>query len=456
MGIRDDGIPLSFIRLLQKLRPELKLEPVQTQQAFAYLVWVSAAKSRQHKERKGYMSIAYQELEKHFGRGKFNALNERLSFFSTTNWSHMDSLTRGYKLIPDLEAAVSKWLAGWRRRMREVNRVLVGLDGKKLYQIPRAVASKDTNGITAKTWNRAAVKKMVPVDVLRLASYSKKLQHMVDDPQADLFIGGDYSDYQYRLDIVGRMMDMARHHEGKWWITQRYIESGSGRLYGKHINLQTVPRSIKEVALHGLWEYDFANCHYAILYQLADQYDLDLPAVCHYLHNKQQVRQQLMTDLGLLGNEVKTCLIALIYGARFSHRHEDAIPEAIGKEAALRLYQHPLFIALKDDVARAARGIIEKWPRSRNRLENAYGKWISEKEAQAQILAHLLQGIEAKMLEAVRRVYPDEILLLQHDGFASSEQLDSTRMMKVIYEDTGYAMQIEESQIYLSPDLGID
>jgi hypothetical protein len=445
------------MRLLRKHRPALKLEPVEIQQALAYLVWVSPARSRQHKEREGYMSISYQELDQRFGRGRFSSLNEHLGIFSVTaNWSHAQALTRGYKLAQDLEEAVSTWLSGWRRRMRKVNRILVGLDGRKLHQIPQAVAAKDSKGITAKTWGRAAVKRFVPVDVPRLSRYCGKLKRMVDDPQADLFIGGDAADYQYRPDVVGRMMGMAHYRDGQWSIIQRYIESDSGRLYGKNINLQTVPKSVKEVALHGLWEYDFANCHYAILYQLAVQYGLDLPAVFHYLQNKQQVRRQLMADLGLSEGEVKTCVIALIYGARFLHRHEDAIPAAIGQDAALRLYRHPLFIAIKAEVGKAARGIIEKWPRSRKRLKNAYGKWISEKKDWAQILAHLLQGIEARMLETVRKLYPDEILLLQHDGFASAVQLDTAKMMKAIHEGTGYLMQIEEQQIHLSPDLGID
>lgn len=457
MSTRDDGVPSGFLRLLRKHRPALKQEPVEIQQALAYLAWVSPARSRQHKEREGYMSISYQELDQRFGRNRFSSLNERLGIFSvTTNWSHAQALTRGYKLTQDLEEAVSVWLADWRRRMRKVNQILVGLDGRKLHQIPQAVAAKDTKGITAKTWKRAAVKRLVPVDVPRLWSYCRKLKHMIDDPQADLFIGGDAEDYQYRLDVVGRMMGMAYYRGDQWAIIQRYIESDSGRLYGKNINLQTVPRSVKEVALHGLWEYDFANCHYAILHQLAGQYGLALPAVCHYLQNKRQVRRQLMLDLGLSENEVKTCVIALIYGARFSHRHEDAIPAAIGQDAALRLYQHPLFFALKVEVGKTARGIIEKWPRSRKRLKNAYGKWISEKKDWAQILAHLLQGIEAKMLEAVRKLYPNEILLLQHDGFASAVQLDTGKMMKAIHEETGYVMQVEEKQIRLSPDLGID
>lgn len=457
MGIRDDWVSEGFRRLLRKLRPALKNEPLEIQQAIAYLVWVSPTKSRAHKELEGHMSIAYQELDRHFGRGGFKELNARLGIFDVTpNWWSEQGLTRGYKLKPVIEAAVSNYLSNWRRRMRKVGKALVGMDGKQLHSIPQAVASKDMKGITAKAWDRAKVKRLVPVDVPHLVRYSKQLGRMIDDPQADLFIGGDKADYQYRLDVVGRIMEMAREHDGQWCVIQRYIESDSGRLYGKNINLQTVPRSVKEVALHGLWEYDFENCHYTILHQLAAQHGLDCPAISHYLQHKRQVRQQIEADIGISSDQAKTCLIALIYGARFAKRDEDAIPAAIGMEAALRLYQHPLFKALKEDVAKARTWIINRWPVSRKRLQNAYGKWIKESEGYPQILAHLLQGVEAKMLEAVRKLYPDEILLLQHDGFASSVRLDTKAMAQAIHEATGYRMQIEESRIQLSPDLGID
>ena len=106
-------------------------------------------------------------------------------------------------------------------------------------------------------------------------------------------------------------------------------------------------------------------------------------------------------------------------------------------------------------MSRARRAVIKDWPRSRKRLQNAYGKWISESESDLKILAHLLQGVEAKMLEAVRKCYPNEILLLQHDGFASSVPLDMGKMTEAIFEASGYVMQIEESRIQLDTDLGV-
>ena len=456
MGIRDDGIPQAFVRMLQKHSPALKLEPVEVQQAIAYLVWVSPSYSRAHKELEGYMSIAYQELDSHFGRGEFKALNERLGIFSVTpNWWSEQGATKGYKLKEDLKESVAKYLKGWRRRSKG-STVLVGMDGKQLHQIPQAVASKDMKGITAKAWNRAAVKNLVPVDMPRMIQYFKALERMLDDPQGDIFYSINIKTVQYNLDIIGRLMELAKDHEGHRCITQRYIESESGRLYGKNINLQTVPKEIKQVALHGLWEYDVSNCHYSILYKLAAQKGIECSAVGHYLQNKKQVRRQIVDEIGIADDDAKTCLIALIYGARFSSYYKAAIPAAVGQKAADKLYQHPLFVALHDDVTKAREGIISQWPRSRLKLQNAYGKWISEKDKAPQILAHLLQGIEAKMLEAVRKLYPDEILLLQHDGFASSVRLDIGRMVLAIKEATGYQMQIEEDRISLAPDMGMD
>ena len=457
MGIRDDGIPRSFIRMLRKHSPALKRESVEVQQAIAYLVWVSPLYSRAHKELEGHMSITYQELDRHFGRAGFKALNDRLGIFSVTpNWWSEQGATKGYKLKLDLKEAVTAYLSAWRRRMSAGGAVIVGMDGKQLHTIPQAVASKDMKGVTAKAWNRAAVKKLVPIDMPMLIKYCKTLEKLLDDPNGDLFFSNSRDSAQYKLDVIGRLMDMANQHNGQWFVTQRYIESDSGRLYGKNINLQTVPKAVKQAALHGLWEYDFSNCHYSILFQLARRHGLECNAILHYLGNKKQVRRQIVSDIGIAEDDAKTCLIALIYGARFSSWYKSAIPAAVGKEAADKLYQHPLFVALHEDVTNAREFIISKCPRSRLKIKNAYGKWISEKDKAPQILAHLLQGIEAKMLEAVRKLYPDEILLLQHDGFASSVQLDMNKMVLAIEDATGYQMQIEEERISLAPDLGMD
>ncbi|MFM7856781.1 MAG: hypothetical protein ACKO96_33850, partial [Flammeovirgaceae bacterium] len=80
----DTYVPDPFIRALKKARPALKKEAPDIQGAVAYLVWVRDTKSRAHKARDGEMSISYQELARHFGRGKFREINDRLSIFDVT------------------------------------------------------------------------------------------------------------------------------------------------------------------------------------------------------------------------------------------------------------------------------------------------------------------------------------------------------------------------------------
>lgn len=456
MSIRDDAIPQNFVKLIVKHRPLLKHEPIEVKQALAYLLWVSPSHARAHKELEGHMSICYQELDSHFGRVGFSSLNKKLKLFTVSpNWWSNEGMTRGYKVYENLEQVIKTYMTGARRRLRSGNRAMVGLDGKQIHAIPYGVASKDSKGVTAKAWNRAKVKSLVPINLPKLLQYIKQQQLMISQKQRDLFIDGDIKDYQYRIDMANGLLDMAREKDGVYSITQRYIEVTSGRLYGKNINLATAPRALKQVALHGLWEYDIENCHYSILYQLSARHDLDCPAINHYLQNKRLVRDQMVDYLGITQNQAKTCLIAIIYGARFSSYYKTAIPKTIGLDAALKLYEHPLFLELKNEVTRAMDWIISRCPVSRKSIENDYGKWIGVDKGNPSIMAHLLQGVESKMLEAVRKLYTDEILLLQHDGFASSVRLDAKKIKQTIYEATGYSMDVEEAQIALSPDFGM-
>ncbi|MCP4412869.1 MAG: hypothetical protein GY808_09940 [Gammaproteobacteria bacterium] len=65
----------------------------------------------------------------------------------------------------------------------------------------------------------------------------------------------------------------------------------------------------------------------------------------------------------------------------------------------------------------------------------------------SEILAHLIQGIEAKMLRVAIKLYEKDIALLQHDGFASKAKLDKHWIIEQIAEQTGFAMGVSEEQI---------
>jgi hypothetical protein len=272
-----------------------------------------------------------------------------------------------------------------------------------------------------------------------------------------LFSSGNHKDIDTLTDRLGRLMDGAHPQDGQIGIIHRYEEAAAGRLYAQGVNLQNSRSEIKEVILAGHWEYDISNCHYTILQQMAAGTGTRLPHVTNYLENKRQVREQIMSDIGISKDQAKTCLIALIYGSTLSEWEGAAVPKAIGIDAANILYKHPVYRWLRSDVGKARRKVIASWPRSRLRLENLMGKWISEEESHREILAHLLQGVEAKMLEVVRLLYPEQqIQLMQHDGFTSNVRLDVLAMEAAILEQTGYRIELEEKRLDVPINLGVD
>ena len=74
----------------------------------------------------------------------------------------------------------------------------------------------------------------------------------------------------------------------------------------------------------------------------------------------------------------------------------------------------------------------------------------SDGQIERQQLAHLLQGVEAKALEAAYSLYPEKIVLLQHDGFTSTKPLDTKRIEAAMLEATGYLLKVEQKVIQVN------
>jgi hypothetical protein len=240
---------------------------------------------------------------------------------------------------------------------------------------------------------------------------------------------------------------------GDGYVMHRYAQSRSGRLYGVGVTLQNTPTLIKEAALAGQWEYDFSNCHFTILDQMAAQFGYDCTAIRHYLGNKNAIRAAIADQAGIKVEQAKVCLLATLYGARASLSRENAIPEEIGADAAARLYQVEQYMAIKADIQGARQKILAGWPRTRNgRLINAFKKAIPRTAKAEERLAHLIQGVEALALKTVIDMHPDQICLVQHDGWASPDRLSIKTIEEAVMEATGYRLDLEETRIQIDPD----
>lgn len=463
MASKDDAIREDFVQHLRRTIPAFKAETIETQMALAWMLWVSPTKRRRHSLYPDNVSFAYGELDEKFGRRKFLAVNARVRLFDLKSWSKNRGATKGYRPTEIAQTALREYLE---TRSHSMTRLLYG-DGRVLKSLPAAVASKGMDGLTQTQWRNAkTILDRVQVNVVAL----KKLQKLLRDERdlwretampANLFTAAspDALDRIDRLlECIALILRMAKTEvAGDGYIMHRYVMARSGRLYAKNVNLQTVPTPIKQAALAGLWEYDFANCHYAILMQMARRFGHECGAIADYLANKKATREAIATAAGISIDQAKMVLLAILYGAIQSVRADSAIPEEIGADRAKLLYVNEQFQAIRTDVGKARAVILAGWPRTANgRLSNALGKAIGNNQPAREKLAHLIQGAEAAALHAALDLYPKHIVLIQHDGFASLAKLDSSKIEAAVLSATGYQLALEEERIQVNVDEWID
>jgi hypothetical protein len=475
MATRHETVPEDLLMHLQKTIPGFKREADSCQHALARMVWMGRTKRRRHPHFEGAMSFGYEELEEWFGRGQFTAINDRLGFFRVSdNWLFKlkdsartdDNFTKGYWFTDLVQASRDKYFD---RRWRKETRLLF-IEGQILKAqktLPGAFASTDTKGKATRISRAAKGSKElrhVPVDLETLGRVRKwltgiKREWLAGRAPHDLVTQYPSLVVIERLyELTSQVIRMAKTDvAGHGYIAQQYTESPSGRWYANGVNLQNSSSLIKEAALAGLWEYDFSNCHFDIIKQMAKEHGYECKAIADYLDAKKPTRQAIADQVGgITPDDAKVCLLSVMYGARASTWHECDIPKKIGKEAAERLYKVALFKGIVKDVARARAVILKKWPRTANgSLTNAYGKAISgtdKKVRNAQKLAHLIQGAEAKALMVVIDMHPNDLVLLQHDGFVATRKLYVPDITKAVLQATGYLLEMEESRIQVNPD----
>lgn len=452
---RSDSVPEDFLQQLKDSVEGFAAETVDHQFHLARMAWVGLYKANEHSYFDDAMTFTAVDLEEMFGRGQFNKINSRLNFFNkTANWSHRKGHTRGYWFSHHVRLAVDAYLA--RPRDEKLKR-LVTKDGRAVLSVPRAVDAKDKRGVTTTAWKRANALHLVQVNLGELdrlrdqlaGPLSKFRAEEVESfhPEPDLAAAMDRC-----VVMIDKIQILARTKAaGFGVVAHRYQEADSGRLYPNGISLASTQSIIKNAALIGRWEYDVSNCHFSIVVQMATAVGFECAAISHYLRNKKAVRAEISSAAAITEDQVKMCLLALLYGARLSPSPKTAISREIGRRAAVRLFSTTAFRAIADEVGAARHKVLETSERtSRGWVMNAFGKTIAGESNASQLFAHLLQGAEAKALQAVINAYPDEVILVQHDGFVSKSRLDLVALAEAVRTATGFSLSYEEKQ--LSPD----
>jgi len=463
--VRNRTMYPALLRAFKQRWPNFRVLDVRTQLKLLQLMRAAFQKHRQHADDPNTFWWHYTERDQTFGRGGFEKINKLLGLFEVGDqyfsgegdFETARRETKPYRLVPDAERIYFEEMS---KKPRGRLGKVIDMNGKAVLTLPRAVQSRDVNGNTAKVWRNEAVPQLVPVSIEALDAVAAKWD------TGDLYTATDPNDVQYRRNYTLELRKAATTAPaGRGFVAHQYVEAGSGRLTATGINLQSAPRSVRKAALVGLWDYDFENCHYAILEQLAARYGHACPKVANYNQHKEMIRKNLMDGVELDKKQAKEALIALVYGAKLQESRFVALYKAVGHDKAkLRtLIHHRDYKALKRDVAAAGKAILAGWKPGQRSLVNGVGKPISlydgtdrngnpKPTSPAKLLAHLLQGAEAAMLKAAFRLYPDKIVLLVHDGFVATEPLDTSLIQAEVLRVTGYRMKLSGERIAVDLD----
>ena len=434
-------VPSTLIDYLIKVIPEFDREIKQFE--VAKMLWMMVDPNHRHLKYKNSINLSSTNLIELFGRSpSFNKINrDSFRYFSVNRFHNGKdaqgrSYNNGYEPKPWMLNALTEFL-----NLPSESTKLLNDDGKIIKKAPKAIDSKTKDGHSAHGWRGIDVPNLIKINVSNLErikkSYLKNELAETDDERTKNF---------YKFLASASLITQA-NSDFSGSLIHRYIQSRSGRLYAEGSNLQNCPKEIRNAALEGCWDYDINCCHFSILEQMAKKLDFDCPVIRGYVVDKNALREEIARGAGITIPQAKLVLTATIYGARKGLLLTNAIPKAIGVEAAQRLYLLPPYQAIAREINKAKQTILERHPHPNGRYVNAFKMAIPVKEKKASILSHLMEGVEAAALRSAIKHCKNEIVLLQHDGFVLRNPIDSIALEVAVSRDTGYQFTYDYKQI---------
>lgn len=438
----------------------------------AFLMLSLLYKTASHKLSPDYGLITSHTKKKLFSN-RFTEINRELGFFvQVARHNQQRKIAAAWVLTPVAHALLIDFLA---------QRTLKELQESELKTKAGIMSRTNANG---KTKHKFQVLQEVDLNQEKLNELMLAAKHYIDPngninlfPQlAYLFNHWDENSTKERIEFLllqlgGLQFKAAANKSIHYRIDTVYTEYASGRLYARELNLQNVNGAIRRAALFGQMDIDIANCHWTILYQLAQQQGLELPTVAHYLQHKAQVRETIASDCGITVPQAKRCLIAIIYGASIDYesylgqeRNVTRIADVLGSiEAHERFKNHYLVQGLFDDVETAQHAIVDKFisdaPNGKQGyIINHFGKQFKvpvNKDSQfyREAIAHILQGVEASILNVIGTCfneYVNDVTCLQHDGLTVRNDVTCEQLQEIekqVQIKTGFNVILEAKKI---------
>ena len=202
----------------------------------------------------------------------------------------------------------------------------------------------------------------------------------------------------------------------------------------------------------GYWDYDVENCHFTLLKHIAAYYGYKrLDSIEEYLKNKSVIRKRLALLVDEDVHIIKQILLSILYGSSQMIRKGNAVTDLVGGKKQHELNDDAFIDRLYTDIKGLTEFIVEITSREKTKhaylrlhgqnvlyYENIRHKRISvldengRKTPGRNILAHILQGLESKILDVIMGSIGRDIKVLIHDGFITEHFIEHDILTKLI------------------------
>jgi len=443
------------------------------EEAFMMMGWdvYSEQVSRHFDDDSGYFFDSKNYMRAHFGsryKPKWRALNEEFGWFTIKEGRSNKKQWVAYVPTEKLFDDMHKYLA----EFCDASQEQVFGDGTSANRL-----RGDTFMYHDKAGNKAVrpkrqLPRTIEVNAHALAAGKKALIFLISNldwdrgawPELDIFIDKEIEkrNKDIAIGLWAKMclaqikaieLELANPKWPKNHVPQQYRQARSGRWYPYGAGLTRYRRLVRGLALFGKYEYDLSNAGLTIMLQKvqnADSCGVELrlkgpwDAAEDYLENKKVRRAQWAKAIGITEGVLKQAIMAYIYGASYGG---DAI-RGIIPDASKRKLFHRECKELLLEVKKLNQRIYDdsSFERVRNNYGlNELGKGIDLCESEKpKVVAHLAQGVEAKILNAVvDSPWGDGLEVIIHDAYVFKSPIDVDAMADYLDEVTGYRVILE-------------
>jgi len=173
----------------------------------------------------------------------------------------------------------------------------------------------------------------------------------------------------------------------------------------------------------------------------------ELETMKEYVANKQAIRVQLSVDLGTSVDIIKSIINLLTYGGVFSRSKQYCkLYEVCNEDEELleKVVNNEWFKKYSKAFNESHKHLVGK---STN-IQNAVGiKKETDTCKKGKALAHILQGCERQVLDAViKHSNRDDIALLVHDCAVFYNRQSTEEISRIVREETGFSLEFSEDK----------